>query len=169
MCSDITVVRNDQISAEDTDAFTHIVLSPGPGLPRESGNLMEIVDRQVLQKPILGICLGLQAIALHFGGTLYNQEVVRHGVTTTIDRDLDSPLYTGTPPKFTVGLYHSWAVREQDLPPELKVTARSETGVLMSLEHESLPVTGIQFHPESILTAHGKRLLANWLLLTQTA
>lgn len=167
MCTDITVARNDEITPEETDAYTHIVLSPGPGLPRESGNLMDIVDRQVTRKPMLGICLGMQTIALHFGGTLYNQYVVKHGVTTSIETNSGSKLFAKLPRKFEVGLYHSWAVDEQGLPAELSITAKSESNVLMALEHKSLPVAGVQFHPESILTEYGKEILSNWLNTTK--
>jgi anthranilate synthase component 2 len=163
ICTSITVARNDEISVEETDEYSHIVLSPGPGLPRESHHLMEIVNRQVTQKPMLGICLGMQAIALHFGGVLYNQQVVKHGVTTLITADKKSALFKNLPDQFTVGLYHSWAVREADLPAILRISAKSQDGVLMALEHKKLPVAGVQFHPESILTPQGKNILRNWL------
>jgi anthranilate synthase/aminodeoxychorismate synthase-like glutamine amidotransferase len=163
ICTSITVARNDEISVEETDEYSHIVLSPGPGLPRESHHLMEIVNRQVTQKPMLGICLGMQAIALHFGGVLYNQQVVKHGVTTLITADTKSALFKNLPNQFTVGLYHSWAVREADLPTILRISAKSQDGVLMALEHKKLPVAGVQFHPESILTPQGKNILRNWL------
>jgi anthranilate synthase component 2 len=163
ICTSITVARNDEISVEETDEYSHIVLSPGPGLPRESHHLMEIVNRQVTQKPMLGICLGMQAIALHFGGVLYNQQVVKHGVTTLITADTKSALFKNLPDQFTVGLYHSWAVREADLPAILRISAKSQDGVLMALEHKKLPVAGVQFHPESILTPQGKNILRNWL------
>lgn len=168
MCGDITVARNNEITPEETDAFSHIVLSPGPGLPREAGNLMDIIERQVMQKPMLGICLGMQAIALHFGGTLFNQPVVKHGVTTTIKTTEHSKLFADLPKEFTVGLYHSWAVREEDLPESLQVTARSTEGVLMAVEHNRLPVAGVQFHPESILTENGLDILKNWIESTNT-
>jgi anthranilate synthase/aminodeoxychorismate synthase-like glutamine amidotransferase len=163
ICTSITVARNDEISVEETDEYSHIVLSPGPGLPRESHHLMEIVNRQVTQKPMLGICLGMQAIALHFGGVLYNQQVVKHGVTTLITADTKSALFKNLPDQFTVGLYHSWAVREANLPAILRISAKSQDGVLMALEHKKLPVAGVQFHPESILTPQGKNILRNWL------
>jgi anthranilate synthase/aminodeoxychorismate synthase-like glutamine amidotransferase len=163
ICTSITVARNDEISVEETDEYSHIVLSPGPGLPRESHHLMEIVNRQVTQKPMLGICLGMQAIALHFGGVLYNQQVVKHGVTTLITADTKSALFKNLPNQFTVGLYHSWAVSEADLPAILRISAKSQDGVLMALEHKKLPVAGVQFHPESILTPQGKIILQNWL------
>jgi anthranilate synthase/aminodeoxychorismate synthase-like glutamine amidotransferase len=163
ICTSITVARNDEISVEETDEYSHIVLSPGPGLPRESHHLMEIVNRQVTQKPMLGICLGMQAIALHFGGVLYNQQVVKHGVTTLITADTKSALFKNLPDQFTVGLYHSWAVREANLPAILRISAKSQDGVLMALEHKKLPVAGVQFHPESILTPQGKIILQNWL------
>ncbi len=162
-CDDITVLRNDEITPEETDAFTHIVLSPGPGLPAESGVLMQVLARQAERKPILGICLGMQAIALHFGGELFNQADVKHGVTTTISTTPNSTLFNGLPKSFTVGLYHSWAVKKENLPADLYITAKSTENVIMALAHKTLPVCGVQFHPESILTEHGKAMLSNWL------
>lgn len=162
-CEDITVMRNDEITAEETDAFSHIVLSPGPGLPNESGNLMKIIERQIDKKPILGICLGMQAIAEHFGGQLFNQPQVKHGITTEINTSGEAMLFKNTPRKFMVGLYHSWAVETESLPESLWVTAKSADGIIMALEHQSLSVCGVQFHPESILTEYGKVLLENWV------
>ena len=164
--AEVTVRRNDEISAEETDIYTHLVLSPGPGLPKESVNLMAIINRHVQHKPILGICLGMQALAEHFGGLLYNQKAVKHGVTTEIETLEHSSLFKGLPKRFTVGLYHSWAVNESSLPTELAVSAKSTENVIMALEHKTLPVYGVQFHPESILTQYGREMLQNWLLLT---
>ena len=128
---------------------------------------MEVIARQAHQKPVLGICLGMQAIAMHFGGKLYNQTEVKHGVTTEITFNADDSIYYGITNPTTVGLYHSWAVEEQTLPQELNVTARSINGVVMSLKHKSLPVYGVQFHPESVLTPFGKKMIANWIELYQ--
>ena len=160
---DVTVKRNDEIRAVEADRYSHIVLSPGPGLPQAAGVLMELIDTQATKKPILGVCLGMQALAEHFGATLYNQEVVKHGITTHIKTQPDSVLFRGLPESFQVGLYHSWAVDETTLPNNFMVSARSRENVVMAVEHRSLPVCGVQFHPESILTEHGKAILANWL------
>ena len=161
--SEVTVKRNDEIQADEADQYSHIVLSPGPGLPNAAGILMEMIDEQVAVKPILGVCLGMQALAEHFGGTLYNQDMVKHGVTTTIDTKPNSVLFHGLPESFQVGLYHSWAVDETALPKDFTITAKSTENVVMAIEHRSLPVCGVQFHPESILTEHGREILGNWL------
>ncbi len=161
----VEVRRNDEISAKETDRFTHIVLSPGPGLPKSAGVLMDVVQRQAERTSILGVCLGMQAIAEHFGGSIYNQREVKHGVTTHIEMAQNAKLFTGLPNQVQVGLYHSWAVQEETLPSVLNITARSTQNVLMAIEHRSLPICGVQFHPESILTQHGKAMIENWLKL----
>lgn len=155
------VVRNDEIDTDNLRMYSHIILSPGPGLPTESGKLMEVIDFAAGEIPILGVCLGMQAIGLHYGGALYNQETVRHGVQTDCTRTMDSLLLQGVPETFTVGLYHSWALH--NLPEELDVFCLSEEQVVMGIQHRSLPVYGVQFHPESVLTPHGKRIIKNFL------
>ena len=162
-CDDVTVKRNDEISVEQSDEFSHIVISPGPGLPKDSGILMELLKRQAKHKPILGICLGMQALAQHFGGSLYNQKKVKHGVTAEMEVLSAENIFKNLPQKITVGLYHSWAVDENTLPTDFTISAKSNEGVLMAIEHKELPVYGVQFHPESILTHHGKDILNNWL------
>jgi len=166
-CADVVVKRNDEITLEESDAFTHIVLSPGPGLPKDAGILMELIARHVEKKPMLGICLGMQAIAEHYGAELYNQEHVKHGVTTTISTAYKNRLFKNLPTQITVGLYHSWAVDENTLPEFLRSTAKSEEAVLMAIEHKFLPLAGVQFHPESILTDHGKAMIKNWLAMAE--
>jgi anthranilate synthase component 2 len=161
-CDDVTVLRNDAITAEETDAFTHIVLSPGPGLPKESGVLMDVIARQAGKKPILGICLGMQAIAEYFGANLFNQSEVKHGVTTRVLFNAREPFFAGLTSPTTVGLYHSWAVDGETLPAVLKVSATSTEGVIMALKHRQLPIFGVQFHPESILTPAGLQMIGNW-------
>ena len=161
--NDVIVTDNLAVRVEDLDHFDALIVSPGPGLPAESGRLMELLAGAVERKmPVLGVCLGMQAIAEHFGGTLYNQKEVKHGQAETISHKGESRLFKGIPEVFTVGLYHSWAVSEP-LPEKLKATSYSENGVMMSLEHETLPVYGVQFHPESILSQYGMELFENFL------
>lgn len=161
--ADVTVKRNDEISAKEAEAFSHIVLSPGPGLPKNAGVLMDLITHLAKDASILGVCLGMQALAEHFGGTLYNQQTVKHGVTTEIQTEEDSQLFKGLPTNIEVGLYHSWAIDETTLPSAFQITARSKQNVLMAIEHRTLPICGVQFHPESILTQHGKQIIGNWL------
>ena len=160
---DTTVIDHTAIVSEDLERFDALVISPGPGLPKTSGRLMEILALAVgKEMPILGVCLGMQAIAEHFGGTLYNQPEVKHGQPETITQNGKSVLFNGIPGSFTAGLYHSWAVSEP-LPGALIATAFSENGVMMSLEHKTLPVYGVQYHPESILSEWGMEVFANFL------
>lgn len=166
--SDVTVKRNDEISVEEVDTYSHLVISPGPGLPKDAGILTEVLSRYSDFKPILGICLGLQAIAVHFGGKLYNQKNVKHGLQEEIQLlNTESGLFKGFNPSINVGLYHSWAAQEDSLSEELKITAKSKTGVIMALEHQSLPISAVQFHPESILTPNGKQIIKNWIDMNQ--
>lgn len=160
----VDVVRNDVITVEEAGRYDRLVLSPGPGLPDEAGIMMELLDRLMPTHPILGICLGMQGIAEACGGTLYNQERVMHGVSVPcFVNDPVDPLFTGVPTPFDAGLYHSWAADPATLPASLCVTARSEQGVIMALRHTTYNVCGVQFHPESVLTPMGERIIANWL------
>jgi anthranilate synthase component 2 len=159
----VTVKRNDGISVDEAASFDRIVLSPGPGLPSEAGILPELVRRLMPTHPILGICLGMQAIAEACGGSLYNQARVKHGVAVPcMPEHPTDPFFTGIEVPFEVGLYHSWAVDEGSLPKELRVTARSAEGVIMALRHNRFPTCGVQFHPESVLTPSGARMIRNW-------
>lgn len=160
---DVTTVFNDQISIEDIQAFDKIVFSPGPGLPQDAGYMNEIIRTYADSKPMLGVCLGFQAIVECFGGKLYNQETVNHGVARLADFDTRSTLFKGTASSFEIGLYHSWAVHASDLPKVFKATAHSREGVLMAFEHKKLPIFGVQFHPESILSQYGKQIVQNFL------
>src|SRR5690606_12507344 len=150
-----TVWRNDKFRMEDVDDFEKILLSPGPGLPSESGLLLDLIRTYSGNKSILGICLGLQAIAEVFGGELYNLSRPVHGRATELEiLNTEDKLFKDCPQRFKVGRYHSWAVRRDRIPEDLEVTAIDQDGVIMALRHRSLDVSGVQFHPESVLTEH---------------
>lgn len=163
-CEDVTVRRNDEITLEEVAFYSHIVLSPGPGLPKDAGILMALLERYANQKPILGVCLGMQAIALHFGASLYNLPIVRHGQAVPIKLDNTAYIFANLPEEINVGLYHSWAVNTQTLPDQIVPIAQSFEGVCMALRHLELPIYGVQFHPESVLTPQGKTIIHNWIL-----
>lgn len=149
---ELTVCTNDSVDLAAVAAFDKIILSPGPGLPRDAGRMPELLKRYAVTKPILGVCLGHQALAEHFGARLYNLNTVFHGVASSLENmDTTSLLYRGLEKSPAVGRYHSWAVSAEDFPPELKITATAG-GVVMSLEHRTLPLFGVQYHPESFLT-----------------
>ncbi|WP_312185922.1 aminodeoxychorismate/anthranilate synthase component II [Sphingobacterium sp.] len=158
------VWRNDKFKLEDIDAFDKILLSPGPGIPEEAGLLLDVIRTYAPHKSILGICLGQQAIAEVFGGTLFNMEKPLHGVATNITVvDESEKLFQDFPKDSKIGRYHSWAVNKDSLPASLKVTAIDENGIIMALTHTEYDVRGMQFHPESVLTTNGKKLIENWL------
>ncbi len=159
----VTVRRNDQLLLEEIDAFDRILLSPGPGIPDEAGLLKEIIARYAPTKSIFGVCLGLQAIGEVFGGTLINLQEVYHGVATSIRILSQDPLFEGLPEELEVGRYHSWVVHP-DLPAQLKVTSVDQNGQVMSIRHTEFDVCAVQFHPESVLTPHGKKIIENWLV-----
>lgn len=160
---DVTVKRNDKLTLDEVEKFDKILLSPGPGIPDEAGLLKPIIKRFSSTKSILGICLGQQAIAEVFGGTIENLEKVYHGVSTEIELiNDDEALYKGIPKKIEVGRYHSWVVSE-NLPEVLIVTAVDANGEVMSLRHKDYDVRAVQYHPESILTPEGKKILKNWV------
>lgn len=161
---DATVWRNDKFALEDVVSFDKILLSPGPGIPEEAGLLLDVIREYGTTKSILGICLGQQAIAEVYGGNLYNLSKPVHGTATPLLIKVDDePLFNGLPPSFSVGRYHSWAVAHEAFPDVLRITAEDEQGVIMALAHKTLDVKGLQFHPESVLTQHGKAMIANWL------
>jgi len=164
-CGQEAVVwRNDKFELEDLEAFDHILLSPGPGIPAEAGLLMEVIRRYSLSRKILGICLGMQAIAEVFGGQLLNLSKPVHGTATPVRiLDTEEALFSGLPAEFLVGRYHSWAVEPKGLPIELQVTAVDTDGTIMALSHRELAVKGVQFHPESVLTEFGREMMLNWL------
>ena len=161
--NDLVVKRNDKIELEEVDAYSHILLSPGPGLPSEAGDLLEIVERYKEKKSILGVCLGHQAIVESFGGELENLEVVAHGKQHEISIDTASHLFAELPKTIKVGRYHSWIASKKSLPQNLKITASLDEDIIMGIEHATLPLFGIQFHPESIMTENGSKILKNWI------
>jgi len=159
----VKVVRNDKLSLNDVEPFDKIVLSPGPGIPDEAGLLKDIIKRYAPSKSILGVCLGQQAIGEVFGGSLINLEDVYHGVSTKVTITVpDEPLFKGLDKEIEVGRYHSWVVHP-DLPEDLEATSFDENGQVMSLRHKIYDVKGVQYHPESVLTPHGKLILKNWI------
>ena len=160
----VTVVRNDQIALEEVEGYDKIILSPGPGIPSEAGLLLPLIKQYASSKPILGVCLGHQAICEAFGATLENLSTVYHGVATPINIDNNNYLFTGLDDSIEVGRYHSWVISNKNLPAVLKVTATDENGLIMAIEHESYDVCGVQFHPESVLTPSGEAIIKNWLL-----
>lgn len=161
----VDVLRNDAIDLDKIDEFEKIIISPGPGLPSTTLNMKNVFERYHASKSILGICLGMQGIAEFFGGNLLNQLKVTHGVQTKINIVQPSVLFENMPENFLGGLYHSWKVDLDSLPSELTLTALSQSNVAMAIEHKKLPIFGVQFHPESILTEHGRTILSNFINL----
>ena len=162
---DVEVIRNDQIDLAEVKRFDKIILSPGPGIPSEAGLLLPIIKEYAATKPILGVCLGHQAIGEAFGGTLENLTDVYHGIQSSISIMGDKPLFEGLGKQILVGRYHSWVVSRNNFPACLEITAESEEGQIMALRHRKYNVHGIQFHPESVLTPQGKTIINNFLKL----
>lgn len=165
--ADVTVLRNDKFLLQDLEPFDKIILSPGPGIPSEAGLLLDVIKHYASVKPILGVCLGHQAIAEAFGGSLINLTEVFHGVATegsilTLGQEKDY-IFRGLPERITMGRYHSWVVNRDTLPECLQVTAESDEHQIMALRHKHYDIRGIQFHPESVLTPQGKDIIANWM------
>ena len=161
--AEVTVKRNDQFRLEELEEFDKILLSPGPGVPEEAGLLLDVIRRYAGKKPILGVCLGEQAIGEVYGGKLTNLDEVFHGIQSPISLTATDYLFEGLPSTIQVGRYHSWVVDRKDFPDCLEVTAVSEEGYIMALRHRTLDVRGVQFHPESVLTPEGKQMLGNWI------
>jgi len=160
---EVTVYRNDEFDIDEIASFDKILLSPGPGIPDEAGLLKALIEKYSPTKSILGVCLGQQAIGEVFGGTLSNLDKVYHGVATNVKTVVnDEILFEGLGNEFEVGRYHSWVV-DADLPEDLEATSVDENGQIMSLRHKNYDVRGVQFHPESVLTPNGKRILENWI------
>jgi anthranilate synthase component 2 len=158
------VWRNDKFDLADVEKYDKILLSPGPGIPEEAGLLLDVIKTYASTKSIFGVCLGQQAIAEAFGGTLLNLGRPMHGIATPVTVvDGDEPLFWECPQTINVGRYHSWVVSKENFPSCLKITARDHKNEIMALRHETLDVRGVQFHPESVLTEHGKQMMENWL------
>ena len=174
----VDVYRNDEIALEDVNRYDKIILSPGPGIPEEAGLLLPLIKQYAATKSILGVCLGHQAIGQAFGGKLTNLTSVYHGIATPIqvgswqlavDSNTQQPttnnyqLFKGLPKQINVGRYHSWVINEENFPEELEITARDENNFIMALQHKTYDVQGVQFHPESVLTPDGEKMMRNWL------
>jgi anthranilate synthase component 2 len=181
--AEVEVHRNDQITLEKVAGYDKIILSPGPGLPSEAGLLLAVIKQYAATKPILGVCLGHQAIGEAFGGSLVNLSTVYHGVALPVRQvkseitngrsgllvsplatpSLPKNLFEGLPDEFMVGRYHSWVISNDDFPDELEITAVDENGYIMALQHTRYDVQAVQFHPESVLTPDGEIIMRNWL------
>ena len=161
--AEVTVYRNDQFTMEELEGFDKIILSPGPGIPSEAGLLLDVIKHYAGKKPILGVCLGHQAIGEVFGGKLENLSTVFHGVATEGTQFGNDIIFNGLPRRIAMGRYHSWVVSKENLPDCLEITAESDEGQIMALRHKEYDIHGIQFHPESVLTTEGRTMLNNWL------
>ncbi len=164
----VDVFRNDEIPMEKVKAYDKIILSPGPGIPSEAGMLLPLIKEYASSKSILGVCLGHQAIGEAFGGTLINLAQVYHGLAMPIvvrseKSGVRSPLFEGLPDTMEVGRYHSWVISDKNFPKELEITARDKNNYIMGLQHTEYDVQGVQFHPESVLTPDGEKMISNWL------
>jgi anthranilate synthase component 2 len=178
----VDVFRNDEIPMEKVKAYDKIILSPGPGIPSEAGMLLPLIKEYASSKSILGVCLGHQAIGEAFGGTLVNLSQVYHGVATKItlvnressvvsgkdnsrftSHDSRTTLFDGLPDEIEVGRYHSWVISDKNFPAALEITARDANNYIMGLQHTKFDVQGVQFHPESVLTPDGEKMISNWL------
>jgi anthranilate synthase component 2 len=163
--AEVTVVRNDQFELSALESFDKIILSPGPGIPSEAGLLLDVIRTYAGRKPVLGVCLGHQAIGEAFGAKLENLSDVFHGVATPCHIVADDPIFSGLDRDITIGRYHSWVVSREALPQCLEITAESDEGQIMALRHRTMEVHGIQFHPESVLTPEGKTIIKNFIEL----
>lgn len=164
----IDVYRNDQIPLERIAQYDKILLSPGPGLPSESGLLLPLIKEYAPSKSILGVCLGHQAIGESFGGSLENLDKVFHGIATPINVSekrtiANNDIFLDLPQSFEVGRYHSWVIKKENFPEELEITSTDDAGQIMSLRHKKFDVQGVQFHPESVMTPNGNTIIKNWL------
>ena len=159
----VDVYRNDKLPMDEVAVYDKIILSPGPGIPSEAGQLLELIRLYAPVKSILGVCLGHQAIGESFGGKLINLSKVYHGVATPIHIEKTKGIFAELPSSIEVGRYHSWVVSDKDFPAELEITARDEQGLIMAMKHRTYDVTGVQFHPESVLTPDGEKMMRNWL------
>lgn len=161
----VDVFRNNEISLDTIDTYDKIILSPGPGIPKEAGLLLELIKTYAPTKSILGVCLGQQAIAEAFGGSLVNLSEIYHGVATKAQIiQPNASIFKDLPTEIEVGRYHSWAVNPEDFPDTLEITAVDENGIIMALQHRQYDIHAVQFHPESILTPQGREILYNFLM-----
>ncbi len=160
----VDVKRNDQLNMEEVAAYDKILISPGPGIPVEAGLTLDLIRAYGSVKSILGVCLGHQAIAEAYGGSISNLSTVYHGVTGQMKQLVDNEyLFEGVPEEFDAGRYHSWVVEHHSLPRELEITVENDEGYIMAIRHREYDVRGVQFHPESVLTEYGGRMILNWL------
>ncbi|MBE9518296.1 MAG: aminodeoxychorismate/anthranilate synthase component II [Bacteroidetes bacterium] len=160
----IDVKRNDQISLEELAIYDKILISPGPGIPSEAGICLDLIKEYGPSKSILGVCLGHQAIAEAYGGSITNLSTVYHGVTGQMKQLLDDEyLFSGVPTEFDAGRYHSWVVEHDTLPRDLEITVENDEGYIMAIRHREHDVRGVQFHPESVLTEYGGMMILNWI------
>jgi para-aminobenzoate synthetase component 2 len=160
--ADTTVLRNDEVTPDQVGEYDGVLLSPGPGTPEEAGACVDIVREKGREIPIFGVCLGLQAIGVAYGGVVGRADELLHGKTSQVFHE-GAGVLSGLPSPFTATRYHSLAIAQDSVPEVLQVTARTEAGVIMAARHRDFPVEGVQFHPESVLTEGGHRMLANWL------
>lgn len=160
---DMRVVRNDMFDLAEVESYEYILLSPGPGVPKDGGLMPQVIEKYASSKNILGVCLGHQAIGEAFGSTLFNLPQVYHGMVTPIDVVAEDQLFTGLPQNFNVCRYHSWVIDKASISEDLTITSVAETGNIMSVKHKEYNVRGVQFHPESIMTEHGVQLMKNWI------
>lgn len=163
--AEVTVMRNDQFAMNDLQAYDKIILSPGPGIPAEAGLLLDVIRTYAGKKPMLGVCLGHQAIGEVFGAELTNLSEVYHGVQTEGTQLGNDPIFATLPERIAMGRYHSWVVSRDHFPQCLEITALSDDGMIMALRHKQYNIHGIQFHPESVLTPQGRTIIDNWLKL----
>ena len=161
---EVDVFRNDEIPWNEIESYSHIILSPGPGIPDEAGELKALISRYGPSKKMMGVCLGLQAIGEVYGGELKNLDKVYHGVSTTMElTEVQSPIFEGIDNEFEAGRYHSWVIIPSSLPEVLEITATDKSGEIMAIQHKSEKVYGVQFHPESIMTPQGREMIENFL------
>ncbi|EIJ68537.1 MULTISPECIES: anthranilate synthase component II [Pasteurellaceae] len=162
LCIPMEIVNVELLNLDEVDAFSHILISPGPDVPEAYPQLFACLARYHQCKSILGVCLGHQTLCQFFGAHLYNLAEVRHGVSGNLKVRCNSGIFSGLPKQFKVGLYHSWAVDKYEFPEQLKITAECHDGVIMAFQHKTLPIYGVQFHPESYISEYGEQLLTNW-------
>jgi anthranilate synthase/aminodeoxychorismate synthase-like glutamine amidotransferase len=164
MGADVNVYRNDEITVDEAIALdpTHLVISPGPGRPDDSGVSLDMIGAFAGRIPVLGVCLGHQSLVQHFGGNIVRAERLMHGKTSMVKHD-GKTIFDGISQPFEVGRYHSLCAEQESLPADLELTAETERGEIMGVRHKTLPLEGVQFHPESVLTPEGDHLMANFM------